>query len=359
MKYLAPLLFVLFLQACNSTPPTPVVEEVKKPKNIILLIGDGMGLSQVSSAYYYKEGTPNFSRFKHVGLSRTSTAKQKVTDSASGATAFSAGVKTYNGAIGMDVDTMAVPTIVEILSEQSWKTGVISTSSITHATPACFYAHVKLRGMQDEIAAQLVESDIDFFAGGGQEYFSGNINGRNTFEKLKAAGYTVDTTSLDGAVAADQRYGYLLDDDGMPRMLDGRGDFLGQSTQKALGYFDLSENPFFLMIEGSQIDWGGHDNEEDYLVSELLDFDEVIGQVLDYAAQDGETLVIVTADHETAGYTLASNDGDYAEVKGAFATDGHSATLVPVFAFGPGAEAFSGVYENNSIFHKMMKAVGK
>ena len=148
------------MQACKQPAPE-VVEAPQGPKKIILLIGDGMGLSQVSSAYYYKEGTPNFSRFKHIGLSRTSSARQKVTDSASGATAFSAGVKTYNGAIGMDVDTMAVPTIVEILSKESWKTGVISTSSITHATPASFYAHVKLRGMEDEIAAQLVESDID------------------------------------------------------------------------------------------------------------------------------------------------------------------------------------------------------
>ena len=169
----------------------------------------------------------------------------------------------------------------------------------------------------------------------------------------------MDTTTLEGELAADQRYGYLLADNGMPRMLDDRGDFLGVATAKALNYFDLSENPYFLMVEGSQIDWGGHANEEDYLVSELIDFDEVIGQVLDYAEQDGETLVIVTADHETGGYTLASNEGDYAEVKGAFSTDGHSATLVPVFAYGPGAEDFSGIYENNAIFHKMMKVVGK
>lgn len=120
-----------------------------------------------------------------------------------------------------------------------------------------------------------------------------------------------------------------------------------------------------MMVEGSQVDWGGHANDADYLISELIDFDEAIGKALDFAEKNGNTLVIVTADHETGGFTLSSTpkereDGtsysDYSKVSGTFSTDGHSATLIPVFAYGPGAEAFSGVYENTEIFHKILEA---
>lgn len=356
MKNTLKLGVILLLTAC-ATATTETPEAPKKAKNIILLVGDGMGLSQVSSAFYFKESAPNFKRFENIGLSRTSSAKQKITDSAAGATAFSTGEKSYNGAIGVDVDTMAIPTINEILFKEGWKTGVISTSSITHATPASFYAHVKYRKMEDEIAAQLIDSDIHFIAGGGQRWFSGNIDGKNTIENLEKAGFVVNQESLEGLLDASNRYAYVLAEDGMPRMLDGRGSFLADATTKAFEYFDLSDESFFLMIEGSQIDWGGHANDAEYLISEVLDFDEVIGQVLDYAAKDGETLVIVTADHETGGFTLSANDGDYNEIKGTFSTGGHSTTLIPVFAYGPGSEQFRGIYENTEIFDKMLNAV--
>jgi alkaline phosphatase len=357
--FLATLIFVLY--ACNTPQQSADKSEKETPKvkNVILMIGDGMGLSQVSSAFYYKDETPNFKRFKNIGLIRTSSAKQKITDSAAGATAFASGVKSYNGAIGVDVDTMSVPTINEILFEKGWKTGVIATSSVTHATPASFYAHAKLRRMQDEIAAQLTTSDIHFAAGGGQKFFSGNINGQNTYENLEEEGFIVNTMGLDAVLDKNNRYAFILSEDGMPRMLDGRGAFLSNATAKAIDYFSLSDNPFFIMIEGSQIDWGGHANDAAYIQTEVIDFDNVIGQVLDFAEKDGETLVIVTADHETGGYTLSSNDGDYNDIKGTFSTGGHSTTLIPVFAFGPGAGEFQGIYENSDIFHKIMEAVSK
>jgi alkaline phosphatase len=358
MKKISNFALFLLLAACTIAPKEEEKTGVNSPKNVILMVGDGMGLSQVSSAFYYKDGTPNFKRFKNIGLSRTSSAKQKITDSAAGATAFSTGQKSYNGAISVDVDTVAIPTINELLFAKGWKTGVIATSSLTHATPASFYAHVKSRRMQDEIAAQLVDSDIHFAAGGGQKFFTGNIEGKNTIEQLQEAGFTVNQESLEGAMAADGRYAFILSEDGMPRMLDGRGTFLGDASQKALDYFGLTDNPFFLMIEGSQIDWGGHANDADYLNSEVVDFDSVIGKVLDFADQNGETLVIVTADHETGGYTLSADEGDYNSIKGTFSTGGHSTTLVPVFAYGPGSENFQGIYENNEIFHKMMALTG-
>ena len=157
-------------------------------------------------------------------------------------------------------------------------------------------------------------------------------------------------------ISDKSKYGFLLAQESMPRMLEGRGDFLPNATQLALDYFSKSEERFFLMIEGSQVDWGGHANDEDYLVSELIDFDNAIGKALDFAEKDGNTLVIVTADHETGGFTLAPNEGDYDDIKGVFSTNGHSATLIPVFAYGPGAELFGGIYENTGFFYKMLEA---
>ena len=335
---------------------------------MILLIGDGTGLSQISSAFYFKETTPNYARFKHIGLIITSSSKQDITDSAAGATAFACGIKTYNGAIGVADDSTKVENIIEIISSKNIKSGLISTSSITHATPACFYAHNISRNSEEEIALDLVQSDIDFFAGGGTGFFNNRKDGKNLLNKLKEKGFSIDTTALSD-VSALQSYSkaaYLLAQDAMPTILKGRGDFLSDATELAIQFLskDKDNSNFFLMVEGSQIDWGGHANDGAYLLSELFDFDDAIGKALDFAEKDGNTLVIVTADHETGGFTLASTikkaeDGseysDYAEISMTFSTNGHSATLVPVFAYGPGAEEFIGIYENTEIFEKILR----
>lgn len=358
-KLLLATFTVVAFAGCQSPAPTEAVEEKPTVKNIILLIGDGMGLSQVSSRFYNGEGEPNFKRFKEISLIQTSPIGMKITDSAAGATAFSAGKKTYNGAIAVDKDTTAIKTILEIAAEKSHKTGVISTSSITHATPASFYAHVKRRGMQDEIAKQLVGAPVDFFAGGGIRFFTRRDDGTDQLTALTDNGYLVDTTALNKPAQWDinQKYGYLLADDGMPRMLDGRGDFLPNAAQMALDYLSQDTSGFFLIVEGSQIDWGGHANDADYIITEVIDFDKTIGRALDFAEKNENTLVIVTADHETGGFTLSSDEGDYNKIKETFSTGGHSTTLIPVFAYGPGSESFSGIYQNNDIFQKMLDAV--
>jgi alkaline phosphatase len=152
---------------------------------------------------------------------------------------------------------------------------------------------------------------------------------------------------------ASKKYGFLLADSGMPKVLEGRGSFLYDATNLGIKRLSKNNEGFFLMVEGSQVDWGGHNNDGEYLVSELIDFDTVIGQVLDYAAKDGNTLVVVTADHETGGFTLASDEGDYNKINPSFSTGGHSATMVPVFAYGPGAAEFMGIYENTAIYTKI------
>lgn len=355
---------VLTLFSCKSGKK--VNKEVNSAKNVILLISDGTGLSQVSSAFYFKESSPNYSRFKNIGLIKTSSSREDVTDSAAGATAFACGVKTYNGAIGVADDSTEVKNLVEIVSLNNIKTGMIATSSITHATPASFYAHTLNRGSAEQIAVDLAESELDFFAGGGLQYFNARKDGRNLMRELNDKQFTIDTTSLNdfSKIKSSDKAGYLLAKDAMPTTLEGRGDFLTNATELAIQFLSKDNSGFFIMAEGSQIDWGGHGNNAEYLVSELIDFDDAVGKALDYAEKEGNTLVIVTSDHETGGFTLAAKkkkteDGeeysDYREIGMTFSTTGHSATLIPVFAYGPGSEEFTGIYENTDIFSKILK----
>ncbi|WP_117881282.1 alkaline phosphatase [Aureibaculum luteum] len=369
VKFISFLVLILFVNACSSKKIVssndikPIQED--KPMNIILMIGDGMGVSQVSSSYFAKETEPNFSRFNTIGLIKTSSGSHLITDSAAGATAFSAGQKTYNGAIGVDIDTLSAENIVDYLSNKEYATGLIATSSITHATPASFFAHVKSRGMAEEIASELPSSQVDFFAAGGKQFFFNRKDDTSLYNEFVTNGFTIDTLSLEKsqALSKSKKYGFLLSKDAMPRMDQGRGDFLLNATELALSYLNKNEvkgkNGFFLMVEGSQIDWGGHANDSEYIKKEVLDFDKTIGRVLDFAEADGNTLVIITADHETGGYTLASDDGDYNKIKGSFSTGGHSATLIPVFAYGPGEANFSGIYENTAIFDKIIEMVNE
>ncbi len=348
-------------------PKTKADKDVKIAKNVILLISDGTGLSQVSSAFYFKESSPNYARFKNIGLIKTSSSREDVTDSAAGATAFACGIKTYNGAIGVADDSTTVKNLVEIASLKKIKTGMIATSSITHATPASFYAHTLNRGYSEEIAAHLVQSEIDFFAGGGLQFFNQREDGQNLLNTLQEKQFTIDTTSLSdfATIKSSEKAGYLLANDAMLPVSEGRGDFLSKATELAIQFLSKDDSGFFLMTEGSQIDWGGHANNAPYLVSELIDFDDAVGKALDYAEKDGNTLVIVTSDHETGGFTLAAKkkkteDGeeysDYSEIGMTFSTAGHSATLIPVFAYGPGSEEFTGIYENSDIFEKILNA---
>lgn len=331
----------------------------QKPLNIILMIGDGMGLTQMSSIYYFGKGNePNFSRFPYIGLINTSSAKQKITDSAAGATAFSAGIKTYNGAIGVGVDSLPKETILESLTGQGYSTAVIATSSITHATPAAFYAHTFSRAQQDEIAAQLTRSSVDFFAGGGWQFFCQREDSTNYLDSLEAYNFVVDTAQLQTREwEKSKKYGYLLAADGMPPMTEGRGPFLKDATLLALECMQAKEKPFFMMVEGSQIDWGGHANDAKYIVTEVQDFDEAIGAALDFAEKDGNTIVVVTSDHETGGFALSAFElrmqAIYENIVPTFSTGGHTATLIPVYAYGPGAEKFAGIYQNNEIYDKL------
>lgn len=326
------------------------------------MIGDGMGVPQVSSAYYFGEGEPNFSRFKQIGFHKTSDKSHRITDSAAGATAFSIGQKTYKRAIGVSVDTIPQETILEHLKKQGYQTGLISLTTITHATPASFYAHVKDRDLHEDIAEQLTTAKVDFIAGGGRNYFRNRTDGKNLFKEFETQGYHLDTLQLSEPVL-DQPNAYILADEGIPSKIEGRGEFLSEATSKALHYFEGNDKPFFMMVEGSYIDWGGHAENAEMMISEVLDFDKTLGVVLDFIEEHPNTLLVVTADHETGGvsigkyYDVDESTGQQTEVPDKVAVyfndSQHSGELIPVFAQGKGAENFQGIYENNEIYHKI------
>lgn len=337
------------LTICTFSFASAISQNTNKPKNIILLVGDGMGLSEISSSLYFNDKPSNFLRFNTVGLSMTSSSKELITDSSAGATAFASGIKTYNGAVGVDLKMTPAETIVEHVSKTDIATGLVVTSSVVHATPAAFYAHQESRRMYEEIAADLVTSDIDFFAGGGLQYFQNRKDSLDLVKQLEDNFFEVHTEKLPTKIS-EKKQAILLAPNGMPKMSEKRGNFLINATMLAIGQLSKNKNGFFLMVEGSQIDWGGHDNDAEYLINEMIDFDKTIGAVLDFAKNNGETLVIVTADHETGGFTLSADGINYNKIIASFSTTGHSATMVPVFAQGPSEELFDGVYQNTKIF---------
>ncbi len=351
--------------AAPAAPATPAAEVParKEVRNIILMIGDGMGVSQITAAMYSNGNKLQLERFPVIGLHKSYASDNLVTDSAAGATAFSAGVKTYNGAIGVGPDTQAVRTILEAAEANNMATGLVSTCSVTHATPASFVAHNEYRKNMEAIALDFMKVEVDLLIGGGQKYFDRRTEDeRNLLEELRHKGYAVSSflnrelKDLQFDVRKNIAH-FTAAGEPLP-VLQGR-DYLLAAIQKSLAFLNekAGKRGFFLMIEGAQIDWGGHANNSEYIISETIEFDKAIGQVLDFAAADGHTLVIVTADHETGGYAI--NYGSKMDsIVPAFTSDYHTAALIPVFAYGPGAEEFAGIYENTAIFHKMMRLLG-
>jgi len=339
-----------FYEVQNYVQPTGK----KRPKNIILMIGDGMGLAHVYSAMTANGGHLYLENFKNIGFSKTYSSDNYITDSAAGGTALSSGIKTYNGAIGVDPDKKSVPNIREMAEKKGLKTGLVSTSAITHATPASFIAHVSSRSSYEDIAADFLKTNIDVFIGGGIKNFEERKDGKNLSKELKDKGYQV-LYNIDDIlkVKSGKLAGFTAQEHDAP--MPERGEVLVPATQTAINLLSQGKKGFFLMVEGSEIDFLAHENKTPGVVLETLDFDRAIGVALKFAAANGETLIIVTADHETGGMTL--NGGDYktGKVLAKYTSGEHTGIAVPVYAFGPGADQFTGFMENTDIAKKMMK----
>lgn len=352
------LVLAVFLTSFGVTTDNQKDSNEPEVKNIILLIGDGMGIAQVSGAMTISGDNLNMTKSKYIGLIKTHSADDYNTDSAAGGTAFSSGTKTKNGMIGMSPDGRRVKLITEIIrKKKNMSYGIVSTSSVTHATPASFVAHNISRNDYEGIALDYVRNRPDVFIGGGKDNFTRRRDQRDLVSVLENYDYQV-VFDMDELMDADgERVAALLADGHLPPFAEQRGDMLAQATAKAIELLSRNRRGFFLMVEGSQIDWGGHDNDTQYVLEETLDFDKAVGAALQFAAGDPNTLVLVTSDHETGGMIIKGGHLEEKSVKADFGVTGHTGVLVPVFAFGAGAGNFTGVYENTGLFDRMTEVL--
>ena len=325
----------------------------KRIKNIIVMIGDGMGLEQISVGWTLNGGRLNLDNFPVAGYSRTYCTDKLITDSCAGGTAISSGAKTKYGYIGQDPEGKPFVTLLHRAQQKGMRTGLAVTCRINDATPADFVNHAPDRHMEAELAAQYVDSGVDFITGGGRQFWDQREDGRNLIEEMKAKGYTFVDTQEDLMKVEKGPLVGLFGPLDLDPVLD-RGPVLPNCTEKALELLD-NRKGFFLMIEGSQIDDWAHRNKVGHMAEELFDFDKCIDKVLEFAEKDGHTLVIVTADHATGGLTLVGGSLEDRSVKVHFSTKGHNGIIVPVFAYGPHAEDFVGVYENAELSQKIFK----
>ena len=324
----------------------------KAPTNIILMIADGAGLSQITAALYKNDNKLNLEDFKMVGFQKTHAINSLITDSAASGTAMACGIKTVNGAIGVDPENKPYESILKICEKKGYNSGMIVTSSIVHATPASFYANVFSRAEYQEIAYQLSKSEVDFFIGGGEKHFIKRNDKKNLINEMKEWEFVNSLDEFDSSTS--KKIGYFISYDEPPTLKEGRKPLLDNGLNSILKKLNSRNEPFFLLVEGSQVDWGGHDNDLEYVTNEYIEFDRAIGVALKFIDEYPNTLLVVTADHETGGLAITSNNINKLNSKARFSTKGHSATMVPVFSKGIGSKEFSGIYDNTEIFFKMM-----
>ncbi|TVP98831.1 MAG: alkaline phosphatase [Balneolaceae bacterium] len=354
-------LFIIPVQKIYSTDPDPD----GKPLNIILLIGDGMGYPQIT-AVEYLYGPLRMTEMTVKGMISTYSANRLVTDSAAGATALASGYKTNNSMLGILPDSTAVQSIAQYASELGKSTALVVSCSITHATPAAFVVNHHSRSDEFLIAEMYVQAGINMLMGAGWKYFLPKKEGgerrdeRNLISEMKKLGYHyIDHERNLGEVKGRDKVIVFLDGEELAQA-PFRGDQMKLLTEAALSQLSQNKKGFFVMIEGAQIDWAGHDHDFTWLMHEMIDFDTLVGAALDFAEKEGNTLVIVTSDHETGGLTLpAGRAGNRENFRHEFSTGGHTAAHVPVFAYGPSAELFTGSYDNTDVARKMFYLWGK
>ena len=364
MKQLIAIIFTLLILIGCSNQKTEVVKmgnkdsnlleiqnfsDSKKPKNIILAIADGAGLNHITVSRLAIGGPDHKLYIDQLPINGTSTThayENLITDSAAAATAWATGNKTKNRYLSVDKDKKKLITIFEMLDKKGYLKGIVATSSVTHATPAAFYAHIDSRYKEKEIAKQLLNSSVDIALGGGQEFF-------NLEEASKTHYLMTQKTSLEKNYDGSKNIVGLFDEDGMERGPDMPTQ--REMTNYALDYLNDKCNGFFLMTEGSQIDWAGHSNDVDYMIREFKDFDLTIKDLINFVSNNKDTLLLITADHETGGLQLMKQKDDSFEVQ--WGTGSHTGVPVGVYAYGPGSQNFNGIMDNTDIFYKILEVL--
>lgn len=346
---------ILIVTGCSWTNINKTVKHGKGVKNIILFIGDGMGVAQLYAGMTVSSQPFALRNFPFSGFSITYSADNYITDSAAGGTAIACGIKTNNGMIGVTPDNSVISSILEIAHRNGLATGIVSTSSVTHATPASFISHNTGRGNYEDIANDFLSGNIDLFIGGGEDHFRKRKDGRDLTIDLKNQGfdvvYTLDELKASGSV----KIAGLLAKEHMAKVSEEREGKLEEITKKAIETLSKDKDGFFLMVEGSMIDWGAHEKNIDYVTTETIDFDNAIGTAIKFAEDNKRTLIVATADHETGGLTLTKGNISDHNVTANFSTGSHTSVMVPIFSFGPGSENFSGIHDNTFFFGEFMK----
>lgn len=375
----AMLALVLATSCCNEP----------KVKNVIYLIGDGMGFGAVTSLLLSEDEVTGFEQAPVIGLSETCSANNYVTDSAAGGTALATGTRTNNGFVGADPDGNQLTSVLRKAQAMGKKTGIVVNTTLTEATPAAFYAGVTSRKMVFDIAKQFTESNVDVAIGGGLDHFIARPDSLDLTATLIEKGYDVflnwetvlgtDSEKFVGilplydlhrreenngtASAAEGQEVCLaaqlasLNEDVNTTHLSEPTVYLEKATVKALDILSRNnKDGFFLMIESAIIDGYGHNNDSDGMVVEMKEFNRTLQNMIDYVNNNPETLLVVTADHETGGtgvYYNGHKPGNEGPVKLNFSTSGHTGTVVPIFAYGPGAENFAGLMKNTDVPKKI------
>ena len=378
---MAMLSLVLAITGCNNEPQV---------KNVIYLIGDGMGFGAVSSLLLTEEEPTGFEMASPViGLSETCSANNYVTDSAAGGTALATGTRTNNGYVGADPDGNQLTSVLRKAQTYGMKTGIVVNTTLTEATPGAFYGGVISRKMVYDIAKQFTESEVDVAIGGGLDHFVGRPDSLDLTATLIEKGYdvylnweTVLETESDKFVGILPLYDLhrreenngeasaaegqevclaaqmaALNEDTTREHLSEPTVYLEKATTKALEVLSRNnKDGFFLMIESAIIDGYGHNNDGEGMIVEMQEFNCTLRKMIEYVNQHPETLLVVTADHETGGtgvYYNGHTPGNEGPLRLKFSTSGHTGTVVPIFAYGAGAENFAGVMKNTDIPKKI------
>ena len=383
---IALLSLVLAITGCNNEP---------KVKNVIYLIGDGMGFGAVTTLLLTEDEPTGFEEAPVIGLSETCSANNYVTDSAAGGTALATGTRTNNGYVGADPDGNQLTSVLRKAQTYGMKTGIVVNTTLTEATPGAFYAGVTSRKMVFDIAKQFTESEVDVAIGGGLDHFIARPDSLDLTATLIENGYdvylnweTVLNTESDKFVGILPLYDLhrreenngtasaaegqevclaaqmaAINEDINATHLSEPAVYLEKATVKALDVHSRNnKDGFFLMIESAIIDGYGHNNDGEGMIVEMQEFGRTLRAMIDYVNNHPETLLVVTADHETGGagvYYNGHTPANEGPLRLKFSTSGHTGTVVPVFAYGAGAENFAGVMKNIDIPEKIDALIRK
>lgn len=383
---IALLSLVLAITGCNNEP---------KVKNVIYLIGDGMGFGAVTTLLLTEDEPTGFEEALVIGLSETCSANNYVTDSAAGGAALATGTRTNNGYVGADPDGNQLTSVLRKAQTYGMKTGIVVNTTLTEATPGAFYAGVTSRKMVFDIAKQFTESEVDVAIGGGLDHFIARPDSLDLTATLIEKGYdvylnweTVLNTESDKFVGILPLYDLhrreknngtasaaegqevclaaqmaAINEDINATHLSEPTVYLEKATVKALDVLSRNnKDGFFLMIESAIIDGYGHNNDGEGMIVEMQEFGRTLRAMIDYVNNHPETLLVVTADHETGGtgvYYNGHTPANEGPLRLKFSTSGHTGTVVPVFAYGAGAENFAGVMKNIDIPEKIDALIRK